>query len=181
MIAMQSEWQQILSGTPWWVWALAVYFINMGYQATKPRTVPLLRLAILPTLFFYLSLQNLLHAFNFGPLTIATWASALICGISLGWWRNKRTPIQVDQQKKQVHLPGSWIPLILVIGIFSIKYYFGYTQATNPQRFKDPLFELTTLSLTSLFSGFFCGQFARLLFLTFLPKVPESPSELSGA
>ncbi|MBS1988480.1 hypothetical protein JST56_05835 [Candidatus Dependentiae bacterium] len=44
-----------------------------------------------------------------------------------------KTTMRFDKLKKQVELPGSWITLILLMLLFSIKYFLGVTNALVPE------------------------------------------------
>jgi uncharacterized protein DUF6622 len=60
-------------------------------------------------------------------------------------------------------LPGSWVPLLLILGIFLTRYVVGVELAMRPGLAHDANYVLVTGVLYGLFSGIFVGRAARLL------------------
>ena len=64
--------------------------------------------------------------------------------------------------QKVLHVPGSWLPLVLIVGLFCIKYFAGASLALHPALASDSSFA----GLCSLAYGSFSGLFlARALSL----------------
>ncbi|WP_341749999.1 hypothetical protein [Candidatus Tisiphia endosymbiont of Sialis lutaria] len=55
----------------------------------------------------------------------------LIISIIVNWQFFDKPPMQINNNK--IIIPGSWQPFILIIIIFSTKYFFGYMHAVNPE------------------------------------------------
>jgi hypothetical protein len=61
-----------------------------------------------------------------------------------------------------LHVPGSWLPMVLIVGLFCIKYFAGASLALHPALAGDTAFA----GLCSLAYGSFSGLFlARALSL----------------
>ena len=119
--------------TPWWVYILFIYLLFIGIKASKPAVVHIAKLAAIPLVFTYLSLETLILSFNINVLSVGTWLISVLAGIGLGVWLVKSLQIQVDRAKKLIGIPGTWSTLIIVLIIFASKYYFGYQAGIDPQ------------------------------------------------
>ncbi|NGX37998.1 MAG: hypothetical protein K1000chlam2_01167, partial [Chlamydiae bacterium] len=53
-----------LTGTPWWVYLLFVYFLYVGIKSLKPRVISLKKILILPLILFVWSLYGLIVKFH---------------------------------------------------------------------------------------------------------------------
>ena len=127
---MMNKIINILSGTPWWVYIVFCYVLYVGFKASKPRTVHLYQIFILPSVFGIWSLMNFIRIWNGSLIQLAWWIGMLTLGLILGYPLHKGQDITIDKKTKLVKLPGTWATLILVLSIFVVKYYFGYSCAT---------------------------------------------------
>ncbi|MBA3954999.1 hypothetical protein H0X48_06805 [Candidatus Dependentiae bacterium] len=153
---------EALKGTPWWVYVLLVYLISRGIDALKTNTVPLYQLFILPIIFFALSLFSLAHMSDCKSLVL--WISGLSVGSSIGWLLQRHTSISIDKKKGLVTLPGNSLMLVLILVIFSIKYFFGYVQATNAlSQYTCLLANLNTLVSVTI-TGILVGRVACIYY-----------------
>ena len=153
----------IISRTPWWVWVLFGFLLYRGIKALKSSTVHLYTLFILPTIFVGLSCQRLLSNTN-ELFTIAPiWAGAILIGSFGGWLIAKKAIIAADKKNKLIKRPGTKRTLALVLLIFAIRYYFGYSIAVNPELITYIPFIITNFALSGLMSGFALGSSLCLL------------------
>jgi hypothetical protein len=67
-----------------------------------------------------------------------------------------------DVSARTFALPGSWTPLVLILGIFVTKYAVGATLAMQPGMTRHGVFVLAVGGLYGLFSGIFAGRAVRL-------------------
>ena len=77
----------------------------------------------------------------------------------------QRRPQQATQYNawtQQFQLPGSWTPLVLMMGIFITKYAAGVALAMQPDLARDALFSQSIGALYGGFSGVFAGRALRL-------------------
>lgn len=148
---------QALKGTPAWVFIIFGYVLFVGIQALKTRTVPIIRLFILPTILFLWGIYTAINKFS-NPLTIVAWILALLLGGTLSWLYYRKLPIKVNRQQKTVTLPGSTVTLILVLLIFGTKYLFGYIYATNPLAHTNLVIQISSLVTSGIITGIFVGR-----------------------
>ena len=62
----------------------------------------------------------------------AAWLIALMVGALVGYAYMRHLGVTADKTTKNIHVPGSWFTMILVLIIFATKYYFGYALGANP-------------------------------------------------
>ncbi|HWI11450.1 MAG TPA: DUF6622 family protein [Burkholderiaceae bacterium] len=130
----------ILQHTPAWVWAVFVALIAYGLTQTRPREMGLLRVTLLPLAMIALSLSGVFRAFGHAPLALGGWAAGV--GAALSFARNlvEARGARWLAASGTIHVPGSWLPLALIVGLFAVKYVAGAGLAIRPALAADPLF-----------------------------------------
>ncbi|MGE0207173.1 MAG: DUF6622 family protein [Candidatus Babeliales bacterium] len=152
----------ILQGTPYWVWNILAYLIISGAKATKPVVFPLWRFGIMPLVFVVWSLTSL-HTRCGSCLSLyAFWVAALFFGIGVGYCLLQRTSITFDAQGS-IHLPGSFVPLLLSLLFFAGKYSLGVTYALNPA-LKTSFLLGFDVALSGVISGISLGRFLNIVY-----------------
>jgi hypothetical protein len=156
---MQSHviWQAI-ANTPWWVFALFVYLIKVGYTATRPRIIPINAMLIIPTIFLALATIGLFKLTNLNGVRFAWWLSAIIVGGSLGWHLCKSMGITAIKDSQRIHVPGTWSVLIIFLILFIIKYFLNYEMTTHADFLKHALARDLLLISYGGTTGFFIGR-----------------------
>ncbi len=150
----------LLSGTPWWVYLIFLYLLWIGFQASKPRKIPLRRLFILPLLLTVWSLYGLFLRMDGRYGYFVVWIVALLVGGALGWVWVRKWKATVNWHEKTINLPGSWSVLIFVLIIFVAKYWFGYTYSVNPESVYNPTIFLSDAIISGFITGIFVGRVA---------------------
>lgn len=149
---------QILLNTPWWVYVLLVYLLCVGYKASKPGTVSIKKLLILPVLFSVMSIHSLVTVIGVNGFSVSVYGVALLVGIGLGWWQITNRGIIVDKTHLLVKSSGTWSTLIIIFIIFFTKYYFGYELALDPAKAHQSGFEFSLLAVSGVCTGLFVGR-----------------------
>jgi hypothetical protein len=68
-----------------------------------------------------------------------------------------------DPATRSFRLPGTLVPLFLILGIFLTKYGVGVELAMQPRLAADASFAFGVAAVYGLFNGLFAGRAARLL------------------
>jgi len=166
---------QIFGNTPLWVWGLLAGLIVLGLTQTRSRTASLPRIVILPLALGAFSLWGTLSDFGAAPAVVTAWlvASGLMLALIL------RSPVpagtRYDAAARQFQLPGSWVPMALILGIFLTKYAVGVALAMRPELRAHADFTLAIALASGAFSGIFAGRTVRLLRLTARPANASLP------
>lgn len=142
-----------ISGTPWWVWVIFIYLLLVGLKATRNRVIYLPKLYIIPIILIGLQYETFLSGKFFN---VTLYLSLLCIGLGVGILSVLKAPIKTFKDLKSIELPGSYSTLIILLLFFSVKYIFGYLQATNPILYNQN--EFLEIAINAAFSGFFLGR-----------------------
>jgi hypothetical protein len=154
--------QQIILNTPIWVWALLAFLIYRGILSSMDREIPVKRILIIPVIMLLLSAQGIVATFGISLATALSWLPFMILGTLLAWALFSRDSIKAFPQKGAIFQRGSWLPLVLMMGIFATKYAVGVSLALQPDHAHELLFATGICALYGLFNGVFIGQVLRV-------------------
>jgi hypothetical protein len=153
---------QILTHTPTWVFGLFIALLAYGLSQRLARTASLKRTTLLPLAMLGFSGWGVLSAFGASAPDVLSW---LVAGV-LAAFAVSRIPLhdqtRYDPACRSFHLPGSYVPLALMMGIFMTKYAVGVSLAMQPGLARDAVFALVVCTLYGAFSGIFAGRALRL-------------------
>jgi hypothetical protein len=153
---------QILVHTPIWVFALLAALIALGLAQMRSREVSLQRASILPLVMAALSLAGTLSAFGTSAGPLAAWAAALAVSTFAALSLPQPDGVAYNATTQRFTLPGSAVPLALMMGIFVTKYAVGASLGMHLNFAQAPSFALTASAVYGLFSGAFLGRGIRL-------------------
>ena len=159
---------QILINTPVWVWGLLVALLVLGFSQTKSRTVGLTRVVLLPLSLGALSLYSTLSTFGTSPTVLGSWLATTVLLVLLVTRLPLPAGASYDIKARQFQLPGSWVPIALILGIFLTKYAVGVSVAMHPELKSHVNFASVVVILYGAFSGIFVGRALRLIRLAWL-------------
>ncbi|MEO6918351.1 MAG: DUF6622 family protein [Collimonas sp.] len=156
---------QIISHTPLWVWALLAFLVYRGVLASVDREATLKKLSIIPLVMLALSWEGISSHFGITPLTLACWLLPAGIAASLSWLFFRKDRVTAHPDRGVVFQRGSWLPLMLMMGIFLTKYTVGVLLAMHPELVRDPVFTAVVCSLYGIFNGMFIGRLSRIVSL----------------
>ena len=133
----------IIRHTPFWVWAVLAKLVALGLWQTQARQIGRLRLALLPLLplvMIGLSFGGVLSSFGGLAVALGGWGAGV--GGALAFGRNAMVAQGATRspQTGLLHLPGSWLPLGLMLALFAVKYVAGASLALHPALATDAVF-----------------------------------------
>lgn len=155
----------ILNRTPPWVWGLLAALALLGLSQLRARSVSLARVAVLPVAMTALSVWGTASAFGSPPQftsVLLAWFAAMALAVAIAAPMAPPTGARYDAGSRTFALPGSWVPMLLILGIFLTKYVVGVELAMQPGLARDADYARVTGALYGLFSGTFIGRAARL-------------------
>jgi hypothetical protein len=121
----------ILEHTPIWVWVLFCALIALGIAQTRTREVSAARATILPIVMIALSLSGVLSTFSQVALACVTWVVGFFVSLRLAGEVMAVRGASWLPQARNFRLPGSFVPLTLILGLFVTKYVAGVVLAIN--------------------------------------------------
>ena len=156
----------ILKNTPMWVWGLLAALLALGLSQLRARTASLTRIAIVPLAMTGFALWGIASAFGASGQILwvmLAWAvpAAVISAILAPGAAAQGT--RYDRSTRTYALPGTAVPLVLILGIFLTKYAVGVELTMQPRLAQDATFAMQIAALYGVFNGFFTGRAIRLL------------------
>ena len=113
---------------------------------------------ILPVALLALGLSSTAAGFIALPASAALWLLALTAGAALGWRRPPPAGARWLPTEQRLQLPGSWMPMLLIVAIFSLRYAANVGMAINPAWRSAPALLLPLALLYGALSGVFLGR-----------------------
>jgi hypothetical protein len=167
----------ILSGTPWWAFALLAVLLGVGIQQLRPRAVPVSRIALVPAMFLAWGLIALWTRATMAAGIVPAWLVALIVGACLGWATTRVDGLRADPRHGLIHLPGSWTILVASSAVFAAKYALAVSAAMNPEW--RAATAVADVAVSGLGAGYFLARLARTL--RFYRNSPSANLACDGA
>lgn len=123
----------ILQNTPLWVWGVLLGLLALGLSQTRTRKVGRLAVLLFPATMIPLSLLAVIASFGptFGPFS--AWVVGLAGAVTLnGFVSSGPSGVRYSLDDQRFEVPGSWVPLVLMLTIFCTRFALGLTTALSP-------------------------------------------------
>jgi len=161
----------ILRQTPLWVWGLLTGLIALGVSQLFRRRVSVTRVALLPISMTGLSAYSLASAIGASGQVVfilVLWLAAAVLSTRLALvWRDTPPPgTHFDAGHRTFDLPGSAVPLMIILAIFFTKYGVGIELAMQSGLAQDLSFAYTLAAVYGAFNGLLAARSLRLWHLT---------------
>jgi hypothetical protein len=160
----------VLHSTPTWVWGLLAALLGLGLSLVRNSTASLLRVTVMPVAMTGLSLWGVSSAFGNSPMlgfVMLVWAAGALCTLLLIGSTAAPRGVEYDPASRIFSIPGSWVPLAMILGIFLTRYVVNVDIAMQPSLSHDNVYALVVGGIYGLFSGAFTGRAARLWRIAF--------------
>lgn len=161
--------------TPVWVWGLLAGLTALGLSATRDRSLHIGRIVLMPLIMGALALWGVQSAFGAsGRLAelLALWGACYATLLIVGTRMAPPAGARYDAATHSFALPGSWVPLVLILSVFLMKYGIGVQLAMAPELPRDAGFAFTVTALYGLLSGLFAARTLRVLRLAYPTRAP---------
>ena len=155
--------QEIIAHTPRWVFGLFIALVYLGLQQSKVRTVTITRLTLLPLAMLGLSFSGVWNTFNGASLGITFWLAAMVATALLAQWIAFDKGVRYLPETRSFILPGSWLPLALMMAIFFTKYAVGIVLSQRAELAAMPAFVIVVSLAYGFFSGAFFGRTLKIM------------------
>lgn len=158
----------IVQHTPTWVWMLLAALIWLGASQLFARSAGLRRVLLMPMAMAVFSAWGMASAFGGASQIagiLAAWLATACAVAAVSLWLHRVPPAgaRYDAARQRFHLPGSAWPLLLIVGIFLVKYGVGVELALQPPLAHDNHFAFQVAMLYGAFNGVFAARAGRLL------------------
>ena len=154
---------QILTHTPPWVFGLFVGLLAFGFMQTRNRNVNKFLAYLLPVGMVALSLAGVQSSFGLKLVPVTLWAAGLALATFIGYTFFRDTRVVFDPNRNAFYIPGSWLPLIVIMAIFFTKYVFAVMHALKIDAASSPAFAMALSLVYGCLSGYFSSRAANLV------------------
>lgn len=140
---------------PSWVPALFLGLMVLGYRHSRPRTVNPAVPVVFALAMLGFSFYGVTSAFGADApvLALAVWAAGyaatLVVGTRAVSWRG----FALDGDS--VRVPGSWVPMALILSVFAAKFALGFAQGIHSPLMHELGFILVMSAVLGALSGGF--------------------------
>lgn len=149
---------QILRGTPGWVFLLFVVLVVLGYLQSKPREIAPLMVGVLPLALGAFSLARVLGTFGAELPALGAWAVGTAAALLANRAWKQPAGARWSAANDRFHVPGSWVPMMLIMAMFFARYALAVSQAMQPALFASAGFATAVSFGLGLLSGTFLAR-----------------------
>ncbi|NEX63293.1 DUF6622 family protein [Noviherbaspirillum galbum] len=155
--------QQIVVNTPVWVWALLAFLVYRGVLASIDRETSLKKAFIIPVIMLLLSIQGIVSGFGDSLAAGPVWLAFLAGGTMLTWLMVDPGTLRAHPERGMIAVRGSWTPMVLMLGIFLVKYVVAVMLVMHPDLRQQAGFVAGVCALYGVFNGIFIGKLLRIV------------------
>jgi len=145
---------------PVWPFAILAGLAVLGYRQSRDRVVQPGALARMALAMLALSLYGVTSAFGAQPVPVLAWATGFAASVLLGG--PVFAPRGLAHEGRAVRVPGSWLPLALMVGIFAAKFALGFAKSTGAPVVQQAWFVAVMSTTFGLLSGAFAARAAAV-------------------
>jgi hypothetical protein len=154
----------ILQNIPLWVWAALLAILVLGLTQTRNRKITGLSVWLLPASMVPISIYAVIASFGLNVTVLGAWAigvAAAVAANALLFLSPK--DVRYSLQERRFELPGSWVPLTVMLAIFGTRLVVGVTTALQPALVDASSFVACVSVVLGTCSGLFLSRAMRTL------------------
>ncbi len=141
---------------PVWPFFLLAGLVMLGYRQSRDRIVQPGTLAKVALAMLALSLYGVTAAFGAHMMPVLAWALAFAAAVFFGG--PLLAPRGLAREGEAVRMPGSWVPLGLMLGIFMTKFGLGFATGMGAHVLQEVWFAAVVSAVLGMFSGAFAAR-----------------------
>lgn len=149
---------ELISHTPTWVFVVFFILLVLGLKQTKERVVKVKTVFILPIAMILFSFFGVYSVFGLALLSLSLWIVGLVITLVIGLKLAYPKRVSFSSQSNQLTIPGSWVPLFIMMAIFFTKYVVGFAIARSLPVVNEFVFIVLISLLYGAFSGIFLSR-----------------------
>ena len=152
----------ILTNTPFYVWVILIILFKRGSKATKEHEISLIKMLIVPVIFTLWGLDELLTEFSHIDLSLISYAIFVVIGTGLAYNLYSKHR-KVYQKDNALFVSGTYIPLIIMMVNFIVKYDLNVAMNIDTSLFTSLQFNILYSVLCGFSVGLFFGGLLQIL------------------
>jgi hypothetical protein len=141
---------------PLWPIAVLALLLALGYRQSRTRSVRPQTLRRVALAMLALSLYGVTTAFGASAGPVLAWAVGFAAAVMPG--RPLFAPRGLAHDGAAVRLPGSWLPMALMLGIFVTKFVLGFATGVGAPVVHEAWFIGVVSAALGVFSGAFAAR-----------------------
>ena len=149
---------EIFQRTPHWVWWLLAALISLGVSQSKPQQRTLRKATVIPLAMAALSFYGVVSIFAAQSIALVAWAAAMLAAFMISHAFGIGSKVRWLAAEQRLLVPGSWVPLMMFLGLFIIKFGANVMLAMHPDLSADVLFAVCVSLAYGAFSGIFVAR-----------------------
>jgi hypothetical protein len=153
---------EVLRQTPAWVFVLFVCLIYVGYLQSRTRSVVRSQLFIVPAATLCLSLYGTWSAFGATAIGFVAWIGGAGLALIMGRKPLRERSADYAIRGERLTLPGSWVPMGLIMAIFFTNYFVAMALATQLLSPRLPAFVGISSFVFGMLSASFVARAVRI-------------------
>jgi len=146
---------------PVWPFAILAVLFVLGRRQARDRVVEPGTMVKVALAMLALSLYGVTAAFGAHVVPVLAWALGFAASVLLGG--PVFAPRGLARQGSAVRVPGSWLPLALMLGIFVGKFALGFATGTGAPVVHEAWFAALMSTTFGLLSGAFAARAAAVV------------------
>lgn len=153
---------QVLLHTPGWVYAMLAALIVLGLVQTRvaERSIAM---ALVPGAALAGWSAWTMHAlFPLAPSALLAWVVGVAAVQPIGA-RLLPAPTWLDATRRRLRIPGSWLPLGMILGVFGVRYVDNVVSVIRPDLMVDPTFAAASGLVAGVLGGLFVSRLAQVV------------------
>jgi hypothetical protein len=154
----------ILANTPIWVWAIFIALLAYGALQMRQRLLTRGVVLLVPAIMIAISLAGTIATFGLQWGALAAWLAGSGAALALNrLWRPSLRELRYRSDEGKFQVPGSVLPLVLMMAIFFTRFAVGVTKALDPALVAQPSFAMAVGAGLGLCSGLFVTRARAIL------------------
>lgn len=141
---------------PVWPFVILAVLVALGVRQSRDRVVQPGTLAKVALAMLALSLYGVVAAFGASLVPVLAWAAGFAAAVFPGGL--VFAPRGLAHAGSAVRVPGSWLPLWLMVGIFAAKFALGFATGVDAHVVHEAWFIAAVSAVLGLFSGAFAAR-----------------------
>ena len=121
----------MLAHVPPWVFGVFVLLLALGILLSRPRAVHPVAPVLMAAGFIAYSLYGVISSFDLSPASVLPWAAGALASVFLGGRLFGPSGMTRVTGTGKILVPGSWVPLALMMGIFLAKFVVGFVRGAH--------------------------------------------------
>lgn len=146
----------VIANIPVWVFAVLLGLLLLGWRQARPRVVAPAAAGAIAVAMVALSLHGVATSFGAQPIALAAWAAGIAVSVTAG--RRVFDPQGLARVGHAIRVPGSWLPLALMMGVFAAKFALGFARGVGSAVVAEPGFVVASGLAFGLLSGGFAAR-----------------------